>query len=317
MSALEYCDPGEVLQRCLNEMYMIHSYAFWGFLRIPEICDEVLNALLEDETLHAITVGRFLYEYDTITRNGIVIEGLNQYRQICYLQILFLDKWNVKYMDQLPHRYGDIRSEERFQQWTLRFLPKGGREPGCCPWETEYRRSCSLMLNIVISTEDIFEKGKGRYYAEVPFVENDFPKGTMAVPTMFINTAYEDKSPAGRLLALLEKPYDPLRRGSFPVLESMFDYYREKMEAAVAEDAEFGYVEKLAKILAMTGELEGFGDLSVYRHMNGKEAMKDELFKGLLKEYLTEYENERKEIAAYRSVGWKEFGGWDKEESDE
>lgn len=267
MSGSKDADFTEVARSCLEEIHLIQEDGLWGFLSIPQICDEILGALTEDETFHAVSIGRYPYWIGRDRGMGLLIEGLNQHRQECSIHIYCLPKWDSEYCDSLPRVSGNLLLCETIQRKPLRKLKMNGRGANCCPWETEYRILDPLNVTVCISKKDVIGKRKGRYLAEVPFVKNDFPNGTMAAPTLFINAEYADQSPSGRLLALLENPYDPKRRGHFPLLEAMLDYYREKIEEIALGDAALGKTEKFAKILAVKTDLEGGDSTLAWRFL--------------------------------------------------
>lgn len=302
---LETYSPKDALENAMKWIeHGIHGPGLWPLIRVRGICDEMIRALTGDQSFRATSVGSYDFATDLLKRVAYVISGVNQFGRICCIHlfgVLSREIW------QLPNRFGLVAASVGHPRCYLRDVT----ETEECPWVKEKRISDELYLSVCITTEDILGKGKGRYYADVPFVQNDFPRDTMDVPTLFLNSECADGTLPCRLVALLHNPFDPACRGYFPELEKELDYWRGKMEAAAAQEGETDRLETLAKIIAVSGVLSGDDITSICGHMPMEKARANKKFWDLFIKYLDEYDWERLQFAKEDNMNWMKYDGYE------
>lgn len=99
-----------------------------------------------------------------------------------------------------------------------------------------------------------------------------------------------DPSP-GRLPALLTRPFDLTLRGHFPKIEAFIDHYRSEMEEA-ASDTRSTAAERLARLFAAAGMLNGVGTLLPYCYIPPRVLDGNARFEELLNQYYCKYQKE-------------------------
>lgn len=117
--------------------------------------------------------------------------------------------------------------------------------------------------------------------------ESDDSENPLEIAAVFDRA---DPSP-GRLPALLTRPFDPALRGHFPLIEAFIDRYRTKMEEAAA-DSQKSAAERLARLFAAAGMLNGVGTLLPYCYIPPRVLDGDARFEELLNQYYYKYQKE-------------------------
>lgn len=262
-------DPKEAMERFLNDVSLLESEAFEELLSYRRICDELAAVFTEDETCRGVISGVFSYRLGENTRTGFRINGCSKSGRCSIITILLLEPGDQDFLEKFPGMFAIHFDPYGLRKETLRTWTQ--TVPfDAYPWDPQFQGRKTVRYLICLSREDIFGRGKGRYLSDVPFAENDLPEGTMPVPTLFANLRYADQSRLGKLIRLLDRPFEASRRGCFPELEAYMDDWHDRMKSAVA-DRQMDNREKLAQILAAAEMMSGEEYFPTWREEGGKE----------------------------------------------